>query len=54
MPACDAASAKRNRPVVGATWREPRARCDPGLALGGVVALFWGDAILDWYRGLGT
>jgi leader peptidase (prepilin peptidase) / N-methyltransferase len=26
----------------------------PFLALGGVVALFWGDAILDWYRGLGT
>ena len=26
----------------------------PFLALGGVVALFWGDAILDWYRQLGT
>ena len=26
----------------------------PFLALGGVVALFWGDDILDWYRGLGT
>jgi leader peptidase (prepilin peptidase)/N-methyltransferase len=26
----------------------------PFLALGGVVALFWGDAIIDWYRGLGT
>lgn len=26
----------------------------PFLALGGIVALFWGDAILDWYRGLGT
>ncbi len=26
----------------------------PFLALGGVVALFWGGAILDWYRGLGT
>lgn len=25
----------------------------PFLALGGVVALFWGDAILDWYRSLG-
>lgn len=24
----------------------------PFLALGGVVALFWGDAILDWYRSL--
>ena len=26
----------------------------PFLALGGVVALFWGDAILDWYKGIGT
>ena len=26
----------------------------PFLALGGVVALFWGDAILDWYKGFGT
>jgi leader peptidase (prepilin peptidase)/N-methyltransferase len=26
----------------------------PFLALGGVVALFWGGAILDWYRGLAT
>ena len=26
----------------------------PFLALGGVIALFWGDAILDWYRDLGT
>lgn len=26
----------------------------PFLAVGGVVALFWGDAILDWYRELGT
>lgn len=26
----------------------------PFLALGGVVALFWGDAILDWYRAVGT
>ena len=26
----------------------------PFLALGGVVALFWGDAVLDWYRGLGA
>ena len=22
----------------------------PFLALGGVIALFWGDAILDWYK----
>ena len=26
----------------------------PFLALGGVVALFWGGDILDWYRDLGT
>jgi len=26
----------------------------PFLALGGVVALFWGGAILDWYRGLSS
>jgi leader peptidase (prepilin peptidase)/N-methyltransferase len=26
----------------------------PFLALGGVIALFWGDAILDWYRGVST
>lgn len=26
----------------------------PFLALGGVIALFWGDAILDWYKDLGT
>ncbi len=26
----------------------------PFLALGGIVALFWGDAILDWYKGIGT
>ena len=26
----------------------------PFLAVGGVVALFWGDAIIDWYRELGT
>lgn len=26
----------------------------PFLALGGVIALFWGDAILEWYKGLGT
>ena len=25
----------------------------PFLALGGVIALFWGDSILDWYRELG-
>jgi prepilin signal peptidase PulO-like enzyme (type II secretory pathway) len=24
----------------------------PFLALGAVVALFWGDAVLDWYVGL--
>jgi leader peptidase (prepilin peptidase)/N-methyltransferase len=26
----------------------------PFLALGGIIALFWGDAILDWYRELGA
>jgi leader peptidase (prepilin peptidase) / N-methyltransferase len=26
----------------------------PFLALGGVIALFWGDAILDWYQRIGT
>jgi leader peptidase (prepilin peptidase)/N-methyltransferase len=26
----------------------------PFLALGGVIALFWGDAILDWYQRLGA
>ena len=26
----------------------------PFLALGGLIALFWGDAILDWYRDLGA
>ena len=26
----------------------------PFLAIGGVIALFWGDAILDWYQDLGT
>jgi prepilin signal peptidase PulO-like enzyme (type II secretory pathway) len=26
----------------------------PFLALGGVIALFWGDAILDWYRELSS
>jgi prepilin signal peptidase PulO-like enzyme (type II secretory pathway) len=26
----------------------------PFLALGGVIALFWGDAILDWYKDIGT
>jgi leader peptidase (prepilin peptidase) / N-methyltransferase len=26
----------------------------PFLALGGVIALFWGGAILDWYRDLGS
>jgi leader peptidase (prepilin peptidase)/N-methyltransferase len=26
----------------------------PFLALGGVIALFWGDAVFNWYRELGT
>ena len=32
----------------------PRSRSGRFSRLGGVVALFWGDAILDWYRDLGT
>jgi leader peptidase (prepilin peptidase) / N-methyltransferase len=26
----------------------------PFLALGGVIALFWGDAIIDWYKQVGA
>jgi prepilin signal peptidase PulO-like enzyme (type II secretory pathway) len=26
----------------------------PFLALGGVLALFWGPAILDWYLGFSS
>ena len=36
--------------------RESRAHAiplGPFLALGGVIALFWGDSILDWYQHVG-
>jgi leader peptidase (prepilin peptidase)/N-methyltransferase len=36
----------------GSAARKMRIPFGPFLALGGVVALFWGDAILDAYRGL--
>jgi prepilin signal peptidase PulO-like enzyme (type II secretory pathway) len=38
----------------GADARKSAIPLGPFLALGGVIALFWGDAILDWYRGLGA
>ena len=38
----------------GAEARKSAIPLGPFLALGGVVALFWGDAVLDWYRELGT
>jgi leader peptidase (prepilin peptidase) / N-methyltransferase len=38
----------------GTEARKSAIPLGPFLALGGVVALFWGDAILDWYRELGT
>lgn len=38
----------------GTEARKAAIPLGPFLALGGVVALFWGDAILDWYRELGT
>ena len=34
----------------GAAARKMAIPFGPFLALGGLVALFWGDAILDWYR----
>ncbi len=37
----------------GAGARRDAIPLGPFLALGGVVALFWGDDILDWYRSLG-
>jgi leader peptidase (prepilin peptidase) / N-methyltransferase len=37
----------------GRNARKESIPLGPFLALGGVVALFWGDAILDWYRHLG-
>lgn len=38
----------------GASARKFAIPLGPFLALGGVIALFWGDAILDWYQGLGA
>jgi leader peptidase (prepilin peptidase) / N-methyltransferase len=38
----------------GAEARRSAIPLGPFLALGGVIALFWGDAVLDWYRELGT
>ena len=37
----------------GKEARKQSVPLGPFLALGGVVALFWGGAILDWYQGLG-
>lgn len=36
----------------GKAARKQAIPLGPFLALGGIVALFWGDAILDWYRNL--
>ena len=36
----------------GSGARKKAIPLGPFLALGGVVALFWGDAMLDWYRSL--
>lgn len=38
----------------GRSARKRMIPLGPFLALGGVVALFAGDAILDWYTGIGT
>lgn len=38
----------------GSEGRKHAIPLGPFLALGGVIALFWGDAILDWYRDIGT
>jgi prepilin signal peptidase PulO-like enzyme (type II secretory pathway) len=38
----------------GSEARKRAIPLGPFLALGGVIALFWGDAVLDWYRSLGT
>jgi prepilin signal peptidase PulO-like enzyme (type II secretory pathway) len=37
----------------GRAARKSAIPLGPFLALGGVIALFWGGAILDWYRDLG-
>jgi leader peptidase (prepilin peptidase) / N-methyltransferase len=38
----------------GAEARRSAIPLGPFLALGGVIALFWGDAVLDWYQDIGT
>jgi leader peptidase (prepilin peptidase)/N-methyltransferase len=38
----------------GRSARKQTIPYGPFLALGGVVALFWGDAVLDWYLNFGT
>ena len=38
----------------GGEARKKAIPLGPFLALGGVVALFWGGAILDWYKQLAT
>ena len=38
----------------GRAARKSAIPLGPFLALGGVIALFWGDALLDWYRELGA
>lgn len=38
----------------GRNARKQAIPLGPFLALGGVVALFWGPAILDWYRSLSS
>lgn len=38
----------------GSEARKHAIALGPFLAFGGVIALFWGDAILDWYKDLGT
>ena len=56
---CSSGSSSRScRPIVlfvrhGKEARKQSVPLGPFLALGGVIALFWGGAILDWYQGLG-
>jgi leader peptidase (prepilin peptidase) / N-methyltransferase len=38
----------------GKAARKSAIPLGPFLALGGIVALFWGDAVLDWYKEIGT
>ena len=34
-----------------ANWQRPRARVwhGPFIAIGAIISLLWGDAIIDWY-----